>query len=649
MRQQLVVAMTIGGMVGAFCGAVEAGVFLVRISWGPLDTHTIAKAMVLYGLPNAIIVGFWGLVAGRGMDLRTFEIRTLAFSLLTMGYLFGGLYVNRLWLPEITKLPSLVFTGSWTLAWLAGAWALLKLRTRPGHPPRTDLAWIGALRMAAIGLAVVAGLSFVPPLLAGRPTRAGGAAPTVLGPAGRPNVLLIVMDTTRADRLSSYGYPRNTTPHLDRFAQEGVLFEQASATAPWTLPSHASLFTGLYVAQHGADTSHRRLDDHLVTLAELLREQGYQTVGFSNNGAVSVAMNFQQGFEVFEESRFFRGQAFRQLAIVRLLDRFQLPQRGGNAHAAETNKRIRAWFERRYDRRRPFFLFINYMEPHFSYEPPEPYRRRFLRLPNEVRRSLRRGHAVIKSPPPVSLDEPIRETLGDLYDGELAYLDMRIGELLDEFRARKLLDDTVVIVTSDHGENIGHHEILGHHDCVYETLLHVPLIIRYPKALPAGARVGQPVSLVDVLPTLLALLEVRAPALEASLPGYSFVGSGLAVREDRVILSEYEIARLGPQGAGGSGRTNATADATATAKLKSLREGALKFIRSPDGRHELYDLERDPAESRNLIAELPGQAAAMEAKLVRHFKALKPVGSPEPVPELDAVTREQLRALGYLH
>lgn len=661
MRSRLIFALLTGALVGALCGAAEALILLPRLPWWPLVASAIPIAMGLYGLFNALLTGLWTLIASRRMDQPTFQVRALLAGLSSMIYLFGGFYASRLWFPNIFELSSLVFTGIWTCAWLV-LMLWLARSCKPVISAASIYMWLRSLRGLAVLLAVTAGLSLVPGYVWKQRHSAAVKANTQAS-VNQPNVLLIVMDTTRADRLSCYGYSRPTTPNLDRLAQEGVLFEQASAPAPWTFPSHASLFTGLYPSQHGAGWLHQRLDDRFTTLAELLRDHGYHTAGFSNNAWVSRGPNLDQGFEYFvnvwESNRL-----VSRLAIIRIIKRLDriikkfgaLPKRS-HANAALTNRHIKQWLDEIRDPRRPFFLFINYLEPHFTYEPPEPFRNRFLKQENVAvagRLDFTALHRELMTEPPINPDRATQAALNDLYDGEVAYLDMRVGELLDELRARKLLDNTVVLVTADHGENIGDHELFWHRYCVYETLLRVPLILHYPARLPQGIQVPQPVSLVDVVPTLMTLLGIEALKLRAALPGQSWVSSPLAVRDERPILAEYEAPwghRRMPKKAAKRAHNNATQpvyERYSKRNLKSLRRGGLKFILASDGQYELYDLRRDPQETDNLVAKFPELAKRMEQELMQYVSSIKPVGSLEAVKPMDEATQQELRALGYL-
>ena len=658
MKQRIVLAMMLGGIVGALFGTGEVLVLLRGISWWPLETPVMPVAMVLYGLISAVLAGMWAWGVRR-MDLQQFAIRAVLFSALTLTYVFGGFHFNRLYFPKISALPSLLFSGAWTLGWGLGVWALLNVRLTPRASAivNSDRLSHRALIVAA-ALAVVAGFSLLPPKL-WVSSHQRVRQQLLAGEPGRPNLLLIVMDTTRADHLSCYGYSRKTTPNLDRLAQEGALFEQATSTAPWTFSSHTSLFTGLYLSQHAADWFYPRADDRLITLAELLREHGYQTAGFSNNPWVSQATNLAQGFEGFLEYHkdpqdLRRGRVSNWLTISQIAEKLRdLALHAEDDSADLTNSDVRRWFNQVYDPKAPFFLFINYMEPHFVYEPPEPYRSRFLRHPTPAVKEALSTANMAQFIPPVRFDQTTQAILTDLYDGEIAYLDWRIGELMKVLERRKLLDKTLVIVTADHGDSLGEHEIFGHQYCVYETLLHVPLIIRYPEAFPPGTRVSQPVSLVDLVPTLIELFDLKASSIQADLPGRSWVGSGLAVSPDHVLLAEYSapLGRL-KRARNWFAKQKIPLDIPDeryfTRAFKSLRQGAWKFIWASDGSHALYDLAEDPGETHDLLAQHPDQAQAMETQLQQLLQTLKPLGGTEQPQELDEATHRELRALGYL-
>ncbi len=637
-RSRIVPALQISAAAGAVSGLLEATRALMRTPWWPLDTTAIGQAMLLNGGLLALLSVPWALLAWR-LPVTQFERRTWVFGLCVLLCALAGYAINRSWFPELNARSSLLFDACWLLGWGSAVWCLARVGAAHDVESVSRSRSVVVAQRLLITCVLIGGISHMPPMV----WKMRHRLPAASAAAKLPNVLLVVMDTTRADRVSCYGYPRPTTPNLDQVAQEGVLFEDASAAAPWTLPSHASLFTGLYVSQHGTDRSHPRLDDELVTLPEVLREHGYQTVGFSNNPWVSRPTHFDQGFDLFED-RTVGGRASTQLAVVRVMDRLlELRPDSRDAHAAMTNRHIAGWFHAISDRPRPFFMFVNYWEPLFVSDPPEPYRHRFVSPEADRLAKSTNLYKMRRLAPPVHFDPAAQQMLSELYDGEVAYLDMRVGELLGQLRRRGLLDHTLVILTSDHGECQGEHGIFQHQFSLHQALLHVPLIMRYPARLTPGQRVQRPVELVDILPTILDVVGIK----DASLPTASRGRSMFAQNEEpQVAFAEWsEASSLLPQYAKFQTITDA---GYFTRSMKSFHRDRYKVIWSSDGHHELYDLQDDPQEQRNLAGERPELTTSMLAELTAYSSGLTRVGGDASTLELDQNMRSKLRALGYI-
>ncbi len=462
------------------------------------------------------------------------------------------------------------------------------------------------------------------------------------GQGGRPNVLLVVIDTARADRFSFDGYARQTTPEIASLASEGAIYERAYTPAPWTLPAHASLFTGLFPSSHGADSGHLRLDDGFRTLAELFHDAGYRTLGYAANPWVGRQYGLDQGFDTYEE--IWRGVRGGQedAGAAALNDRLEryLSWREGNAAARE----------------QPFFIFVNYLEPHLPYDPPEPARSRFL-SPGTDRSTVERLRR-FKHPEEVKyvlgldgLKPGDLQILSDLYDGEIFYVDHRVGELAAFLRGRGILDRTVLVVTSDHGEAIGEHGFLDHKMSVFEEVLRIPLVVRYPAAVRAGQRIRDPVMLQDLFPTLLGL---------AGLPPDGGDDRRGRIREALVLQGIRGLRREGARSEPGSGGAAATGRsgepgpilvsefarpiqfleiiqerfpevriAAWDRALVAYRAGGEKLHWASDGRHRLYDLVGDPGETTDLSAARPERARELAAEVeswLRRPGARPPVG-----------------------
>jgi arylsulfatase A-like enzyme len=447
-----------------------------------------------------------------------------------------------------------------------------------------------------------------------------------------PDVVLVVIDTARGDHFSLYGYGSETSPRLDAFAAGAITFERAYSTSCWTLPSHASLFTGLLPVTHGATQEHLRLDDSLETLASLLGARGYETAAFSNNSWVSEDTGLLRGFGL----------------AMPMWKRESAP--GETPHP--TNREIFRWLEDRGagSDRPPFLLFVNYIEPHWPYEAPRSYRDRF--LPPDTPESLiqrsgfpaiqwylRRGVAGAR----------VLATRARMYDAELSYADAVLGELLDGLAAGGWLEHALVIVTSDHGENLGEHGHQGHSFALYEPTLHVPLVIRPPHAAgangaahAAGTRRSDPVQLTDVFATI-----ARAAGATPSDPrvvGRDLLGGPLP--EQRPLVAEYYRPDMFLRRFPDTPRAQA-AVAPYRRRLRSIRIGDDKLVWGSDGLRELYDTRLDPAEQRDRSDREPERVRALTSRLDAVVRDLTREPEPIDVP-LDPETEQNLRALGYL-
>lgn len=430
------------------------------------------------------------------------------------------------------------------------------------------------------------------------------------GDSGPPNILLIIIDTARGDRFPWSGYARPTAPNLEAVAREGAVYTQAFSPAPWTVPAHASLFTGQYPSLHRTDCGSLRLSDQVVTLAETLHAAGYRTIGHTANPWIGREYNFQQGFDTY-------GETWREV-----------PAGSEDTGAALTNDKVLRWLEWRAGntdaRRQPFFLFINYFEPHLPYHPPEPERSRFLRPgldAERVKRLSRLGHPdemrYIVGLSDLTGDD--MAILNDLYDGEIAYADRRAGEVLALLRRQGILDRTIVAIAGDHGENIGDHHMMDHKLSVHETLLHVPLVLRYPPRVAAGQTIDALVQLHDLYPSLLGLAEVTPPAgvpVEAvPLPGAGLPAAGRG--EEVPIVGEFVgppvdfikvMQDLFPE------RDLSRYDRT----LIALRRDGWKIQWGGDGRHALYHVAEDPGETDDRAVAEPDRVRDM-AKQVQDW------------------------------
>lgn len=457
-------------------------------------------------------------------------------------------------------------------------------------------------------------------------------AGTACSPASSPpNVVLVVLDTTRADALSAYGNPRNTTPHIDALAHEGVRFERAYSTDFWTLPSHASLLTGLHPSDHGATSETNHLPSGVPTVAEQLSRAGYRTAGFVSNPWVSRERGFARGFDVYREGWHQEPTAPTAYAMDRAgLDAaLAWIDRDGSSESA------------------PFFLFINWNSAHLPYEPDPLLYVELYPEPVDVDQTamlkrIKGGWGMVGGG--FALDSDDLSLLRGLYDAEVARLDQLVGRLVDGLATRGLLDGTLIVITSDHGEAFGEHGTIDHLPGMYDTTVRVPLIVRYPERFSAGQVRLDLTSLVDVAPTLLdvaGVLDGMQSTTDRSLANGARTPRRFVVAENERPINGIDLLRRGfPE-----------LDTTyLDHRLRMLRTDTHKLIWK-DGRGvELYDLETDPGEQRDLAVTDPQTRDHLTALLVQwmsdHIAAS--TAPAEPFESRDARANEQLRALGYI-
>ena len=432
----------------------------------------------------------------------------------------------------------------------------------------------------------------------------------------RPNVILITLDTVRADHLGCYGYALDTTPEIDAIAARATRYTSARSTAPWTLPAHASLFTGLYPFEHGAHTLEPLalagggfgervvpLAQRHTTLAELFAAEGYETAALvANSVYLTRRYALDQGFATYDVER---------------------------VRAPELNAKVRAWLDRR-DAEKPFFLFLNYMDAHRPYNVAPRADGRLPEAPADPPGELldRLVEAVMARPDPSA--EELAGQVVRQYDVALANLSEAIGELARELEARGLWDASVVVITSDHGEYFGEHALVEHSKDVYEPALAVPLIVKTP-GQTEGRIADQPVSAVDVprlaLEPFSGALAERARATFPSAPG------------ERPILAENHYSRA----------KDLVLYAERFRRVRTaLYMDGYKYIESSDGRHELYDLARDRGETQDLHAQEAELAREAQRALGSYRDARRQAPGRPADGELDASQLEEMRRLGYL-
>lgn len=490
------------------------------------------------------------------------------------------------------------------------------------------------------------------------------------GENGLPDILLILLDAARADHLSCYGYRRKTTPNLDRIAAEGVLYENAISASCWTLESLASILTGKCPSEHGTHWGNLALDERFETLPEAMRGTGYRTVCLSNNVSfLHRRTGLDRGFEVFREmgypfgagaetsrlkgmlERLYRAffftrhkfDAYRKriedkTALMRFLKRIYAKTLYGRFHlgAWETNRWIKHYLRKQGRESKPLFLMGMYIDPHLPYHPP----RRLAKLFLNGRYSVERLRQVNQDAAPVSSGR-VRmaaddfEFLSALYDAELAYVDEKIGEVFNFLKRKGRLEDTLIIISADHGEALGEQGMMDHRYSLHDALIRVPLIIRYPKLFPAGTRVRSQVQTTDVFPTLKAITNGSpsdAPLIRA-----------ISEHEERAAFSEYLVPQpLSEEeiAAGGFlGERNVG--------LKAIRADGFKLVLRSDGRRALYDLREGREETEDVASRHPTRADRLEEILCQRVGAFAEATASGAGADREDI-KGRLKELGYL-
>ena len=565
------------GVVG---GALEVGHTAIRHSLDPRPADTFGIDFLWLG-PIASSAAY-------------LVMALAALGLLTMTRALAGSRANGIPLrPAVFTGAFLAFYGiladpdmhlaTYASVLLAGGLAATATRLAMARAPALQkLVRVTApVLAAAVALAMTTHLASRSAFVEGR--RLAGLPPP--GP-NRLNVLLIILDTVRADGLEVYGYRRPTTPHLRTLADSGTVFERAVATAPWTLTSHTSMFTGRLPPETSAGFL-SPLDDEHATLAGVLSANGYATAGFSANHLyTSRASGLGRGFLRYEArragwARFLVSSWPTRSASgwlsIRTRHRWGLIKKTASVITDD----FLDWLGGASPR--PFFAFLNYMDPHAPYLPPEPHRSRFFEEGMDPERRKRPGLTP-------------RDVRGPraLYDGSIAYVDEQLARIREELRAKGLAENTLVIVTSDHGEQFGEHGLIDHANSLYLPLLHVPLVLLHPGTVPAGRRVGPTVSLADLPATILDLVGLDS----SPFPGRSMRElwrSSSAI--DRPAFSQLAVLPDARPW-----------EPTARGPMSSVIIGDLHVIRNGDGRLELYDHGADPAEEIDL-GQSPAAAA----------------------------------------
>jgi len=530
---------------------------------------------------------------GPGGLARSVWIRMATILVVAAVLVIAAAEVRSLPLLGVAALFSVLALGrfSWPVAVITAAFAFYPVvKSPPAHgPPPTEVA-----------------------------SHAGA------DPATGPSFVVVVLDTVRFDHTSAYGYHRDTTPNLARLAARGVRFERAYATSNWSLPSHASLFTGLLSSHHGAHSEHLLLDDHHPTLAEILAVHGYETANFTSNAWISPGTGMSRGFQLYRES-WRRTHVDFLLLAKRVYFGLLAPDR--DKGGADLIAGIRGWLSER-DAARPYFLFVNVFEAHAPYQHvPREFRRRFTSPDLSLHEMEAIGTRVTTATQNGNLLSEEDAAIGlDLLDGAIAAADALLGQILD-----LVGDDPIVVVVADHGELCGEHTLFGHSNTLYEPLIRIPMVMA-GRDIPEGSVLSEVASLVDIMPTLLAMAGIAGPEIDGVDLG-PLLGGGTGASGRRVRAEQFSPDK------GGKGWRHHRREQSdyLLARKEAVVDGTLKRIVSEEGSDLGYDLRLDPGEEH----PFPGTATRLDARV-------PDPGASQTVATIDPFQQKVLQALGYL-
>jgi arylsulfatase A-like enzyme len=461
------------------------------------------------------------------------------------------------------------------------------------------------------------------------------------GKRSRPPVIVILVDTLRRDHLATYGYPKATSPNIDRLAADGIQFEQSTTSGNFTIPSIASLFTGLYPSGHGVWGAGYRIPEQAFTLAERFAAMGYRTGAFVGNATIRAEMGFARGFESYHPAPPPTWVRHRRTAIELIAAR--LAGGGDVSESRHLVPRALRWLVE--DDGRPPFLYVHLMDPHSGYVPPREHFEAFLpegvhdgpahppRIVDHFEREVWKGWEDLESPPVLSEDD--HAGMVARYDGEIHYVDTWIAKVIEELKGAELYDDAIVVFLSDHGEEFGEHQGWFHGRTLYGEMIDMPLLIKLPKSAGAGLRTKLGVHMVDLAPTL------------AGLAGMNVEGPLQGRDRSSELLEAVQV--------GADNSTNAHEVFAYNERppyLYSLRVGDWKVIErvvEDQPAWSLFHLPSDPGEQRNRAQDAPDDFGRMRLALeeFREDVRIENLRSGE-TPELDPETKRILRSLDYV-
>ena len=618
-----------GLLAGSLVGLMESVALIIKFTqfeeYTTLYYSVISYGFIglLMGFGFSILGGIVSLTKEKEDDYPGIAASYFSWVFCPLAFIISRFLITRDILQEkpLTLVQNLLLLGSiFILFFLTRTLVKRLLRTRAVNPAagsKRVLTKLTATWVCLLGAAILASAFLAP---ARTTSQTPAAIPESL--LDKPNVILIMVDTLRADHLPCYGYSENKTPNIDRFASDSVLYKNTFGQSSWTKPQAATLLTSLYPSSHNTYLKPHILPDALDTLPEVMSSLGFHTLGIVNVIHFSPGFNFNQGFDRYHylapDFFFYAQDSSSHLCLYNILRliraRFLSKQRQVNHYyqdAGVVNQLAFEWLEESKASR--FFLFLHYMEPHDPYFT-HPYN----------------GEGVARVSTPNPNPDQAAE-IEKLYDGEISYLDHHFGELIDFLKREGLYEDTLIIFTADHGEEFFEHGGWWHGTTLYEEQIHIPLIIKYPKGQSGGTVTEEIVRTLDIAPTILDYMGNQVPP---AMQGTSLLKEyHLRSSQDQMVFSEENHENN---------------------VLQSVRSDNWKFIlanqNNPRGLspQELFNLAEDPEEKNNRAAAQRERTEQMEAEIENYLDFARGQSAQEKVGTIDQTTEDRLRALGYV-
>jgi len=491
-----------------------------------------------------------------------------------------------------------------------------------------------------------------------------------------PNIVLIVLDAVRAQNLPFYGYYRNTTPFLFSIEKDLALYKNAVSSTYWTMPSIASLFTGMYTSGHGLVVDGDKLSPSLQTLPRILRQHGYRCGAFVRNVYVSEYSGLDRDFDDFystfvldslkKAASKISKKGMSRLQPPGINQLYDPPSRDGDTlkryfsniaarsvdvlfdtGAGKFVQDFSGWVKQY--RSNPFFAYFHFLETHTPYRAPLKFAFEFLSLRDNLKKLfINHDHLKFLLAECGMTSEDFRILLS-CYDNSIRYVDHLIGKIVRLLQKHRVYDETLIMVLADHGDNIGDHGLMFHYFCLYDTLIKIPLLIKFPAHIGLTGRISQVVQNVDIFPTILSLLGIKDRAVCEQIQGNDMLGVAAPRREQDLAVSEL-IKTFGPDRAQYREQLSRF-----DRRLLSLRTRNRKFIHSSKGDHECYDLAKDPAEMHNLylkddrFSDLMAKASKYYARMDDFYRSFKHrIDGDIDEDAIDDTMIEQLKSLGYM-